>query len=73
MSGVRRWRICTSRSLDRAQQATFLVTLAEVVLIWGPFIPSPGLQDVEMVLGKGDDERHQNLQGGSPERVDVVV
>ena len=41
MLGVR-WRICTSRSLDRAQQATFLVTLAEVVLIWGPFIPPPG-------------------------------
>ena len=36
-----RWRICTSRSLGRAQQATFLVTLAEVVFIWGPFIPSP--------------------------------
>ena len=48
MPGLRRWRICTSRSLDRAQQATLLVTLTEVVLIWGPFIPSPGLQDVKM-------------------------
>ena len=34
-----RWKICTSRNLDRAQQATFLVTLAEVLLIWAPLIP----------------------------------
>ncbi|CAK9018032.1 unnamed protein product [Durusdinium trenchii] len=33
------WEICTSKSLDRAQQATFLVTLAEVVLLWSPFVP----------------------------------
>ena len=45
--GVRCWRICTSRSLGGAQQATFLVTLAEVVFIWGAFIPSPWLQDVQ--------------------------
>ena len=34
-----RWKMCTSRNLDRAQQATFLVTLAEVLLIWAPLIP----------------------------------
>ena len=34
-----RWKMCTSRSLDRAEQATFLVTLAEVLLIWAPLIP----------------------------------
>ena len=52
--GVRGWRICTSRSLGRAQQATFLVTLAEVVFIWGAFIPSPWLQGV-----KSEPKRHQ--------------
>ena len=34
-----RWRMCTSRNLDRAEQATFLVTLAEVLMIWAPLIP----------------------------------
>ena len=34
-----RWKMCTSRNLDRAQQATFLVTSAEVLMIWAPLIP----------------------------------
>ncbi|CAK9109341.1 unnamed protein product [Durusdinium trenchii] len=32
-------QIRTSRSLDRAQQATLLVTLAEVAIIWSPLVP----------------------------------
>ena len=35
------WRhlICTSRSLEHGQQASLLVTWAEVALLWGAFVP----------------------------------
>ena len=31
--------ICTSSSLEEGQQASLLVTFAEVALLWGPFVP----------------------------------
>ena len=31
--------ICTSRSLEHGQQASLLVTWAEVALLWGAFVP----------------------------------
>ena len=31
--------LCTSNSLEQAQQASLLVTFAEVALLWGPFVP----------------------------------
>ncbi|CAK8990647.1 unnamed protein product [Durusdinium trenchii] len=31
--------ICTSRGLDRARQGSLLVTLAELALLWGAFVP----------------------------------
>ncbi|CAK9026243.1 unnamed protein product [Durusdinium trenchii] len=37
--GIRRWRICTSKRLDRGSQASLLVTLAEVVIVWSPLVP----------------------------------
>ncbi|CAK9026054.1 LRR receptor-like serine/threonine-protein kinase FLS2 (Protein FLAGELLIN-SENSING 2) (Protein FLAGELLIN-SENSITIVE 2), partial [Durusdinium trenchii] len=37
--GLKRWKLVASRSLDRAQQASFLVTLAEVMIIWSPLVP----------------------------------
>ena len=32
-------RFCTSNSLEQGQQASLLVTFAEMALLWGPFVP----------------------------------
>lgn len=37
--GIRSVKFRTSNSLDRAQQASLLVTLAEVLLLWSPLVP----------------------------------
>eukprot|EP00913_Durusdinium_trenchii_P030817 g28862.t1 len=45
--GIRRWRICTSKRLDRGSQASLLVTLAEVVIVWSPLVGNRFMSDAD--------------------------